>query len=99
MRPMAALLCALLLACATNPVTGRSEVVLMSPSREASVGKQAAEEVAEQMGLVEDAALLAYVRQVGAKVAAHSPRKDVPFQFAIANMAETNAFALPGGYI
>jgi predicted Zn-dependent protease len=99
MGRMAALLCALLLACATNPVTGRQEVVLMSPAREASVGKQAAAQVAEQMGLVEDAALLAYVRQLGARVAAHSPRKDVPFQFAIANMPETNAFALPGGYV
>jgi predicted Zn-dependent protease len=99
MRRLAALLGALLLACATNPVTGRQEIVLMSPEREATVGKQAAAEVAQQMGLVEDPALVAYVRQVGARVAAHSPRKDVPFQFAIANMAETNAFALPGGYI
>lgn len=89
----------LLLACATNPVTGRGEIVLMSASREASVGREAAAQVASEMGLVEDPALLAYVRQVGARVAAHSPRKDVPFQFAIANMPETNAFALPGGYV
>lgn len=99
MHRLAALLCALLLACATNPVTGRQEVVLMSPEREAAVGKQAAAQVAEQMGLVEDPALVAYVGQLGARVAAASPRKDVPFQFAIANMAETNAFALPGGYV
>ena len=99
MRRWAAALSALLLACATNPVTGREEIVLMSPSREASVGKQAAAQVAEEMGLVEDPALLAYVRSIGARVAAHSPRTDVSFQFAIANMAETNAFALPGGYI
>jgi len=101
MRRSAAVWTALLtsLACATNPVTGREEIVLMSPSREAAVGREAAAQVAQEMGLVEDPALLAYVRQVGARVAAHSPRKDVTFQFAIANMAETNAFALPGGYI
>jgi predicted Zn-dependent protease len=99
MRRTVALLAAALLACATNPVTGSREIVLMSPEREASVGKQAAEQVKQSMGLVEDQALVAYVRQVGTRVAAHSPRKDVPFQFAIANMAETNAFALPGGYI
>jgi predicted Zn-dependent protease len=91
--------CLLLLACVTNPVTGREELVLMSPSREAAVGREAAAQVADEMGLVEDAALLAYVRGLGARVAAHSPRKDVSYQFAIANMAETNAFALPGGYI
>jgi predicted Zn-dependent protease len=99
MRRLLALLGAVLLACATNPVTGRQEIVLMSPEREASLGKQAAAEVAQTMGLVEDPDLVAYVRQVGGRVAAHSPRKDVPFQFAIASMAETNAFALPGGYI
>jgi predicted Zn-dependent protease len=99
MRLLAALLAGALAACATNPVTGRQEIVLMSPEREASLGKQAAAQVAAEMGLVEDAALLAAVRQVGARVAAHSPRKDVPFTFAIANMAETNAFALPGGYL
>ncbi len=97
-RALAAL-SALLLACATNPVTGRGEIVLMSPDREASVGREAAAQVASELGLVEDPALLAYVRGVGARVAAHSPRKDVPFQFAIASMPETNAFALPGGYI
>ena len=99
MRRAAAVLCIALLACATNPVTGREEIVLMSPAREASAGKEAAAQVREEMGLVEDPALLAYVRSVGARVAAHSPRKDVSYQFAIANMAETNAFALPGGYI
>jgi predicted Zn-dependent protease len=99
MRRSLALLGALLLACATNPVTGRQEIVLMSPEREANVGKQAAAEVAQTIGLVDDPDLVAYVRQVGTRVAAHSPRKDVPFQFAIANMPETNAFALPGGYI
>jgi predicted Zn-dependent protease len=99
MRLLPILLCALAIACATNPVTGRQEIVLMSSSREATLGKQAAAQVAAEMGLVEDAALVAYVRQIGARVAAQSPRKDVPFQFAIANMAETNAFALPGGYI
>jgi predicted Zn-dependent protease len=99
MRRSVALLAAALLACATNPVTGSREIVLMSPEREASVGKQAAEQVKQSMGLVDDPDLVAYVGQVGRRVAAHSPRKDVPFQFAIANMPETNAFALPGGYI
>jgi predicted Zn-dependent protease len=99
MKRAAIAACLVLLACATNPVTGRREVVFMSPEREAAVGREAAKQVAEQMGLVEDAALLAWLRSVGARVAAHSPRKDVRFEFHIANMAETNAFALPGGYV
>jgi len=73
--------------------------MLMSPEREAALGREAAKQVSQEMGLVEDPALLAYVRELGARVAAHSPRKGVPFQFFVAGMAETNAFALPGGYI
>ncbi len=85
--------------CATNPVTGRSEIVLMSPEREAALGKQAAAQVAEQIGLVEDGEIVDYVRAIGARLAARSPRRDVTFQFFVADMPEPNAFALPGGYI
>jgi predicted Zn-dependent protease len=88
-----------LVSCATNPVTGRQEVSLMSPEREASVGKEAAAQVEREIGLVNDPKLLAYVRQIGQRLAAHSPRKDVAYQFYIADMPEPNAFALPGGYI
>jgi predicted Zn-dependent protease len=98
-RVLATSLCLALAACATNPVTGRQEVIFMSPEREAALGREAAAQVAQEMGLVQDPALVAYVGQLGARVAAHSPRKDVRFQFQIASMAETNAFALPGGYI
>jgi predicted Zn-dependent protease len=99
MRWVLASLCLALAACVTNPVTGREEVSFMSPEREATLGREAARQVAEEMGLVEDPALVAYLAEVGARVAAQSPRKDVRFQFHVANMAETNAFALPGGYI
>lgn len=95
------LLCfaALAAGCATNPVTGRSEMVLMSPAREAALGKQAAAQVAQEIGLVEDAALNQYVRALGARLAANSPRRNVPYQFFVADMPEPNAFALPGGYV
>jgi predicted Zn-dependent protease len=99
MRLRIACLCLAWVACATNPVTGRQEVIFMSPEREAALGREAAQQVAEEMGLVEDPALVAWVDAIGQRVAAHSPRKDVRFQFQVAGMAETNAFALPGGYV
>ena len=83
----------------TNPVTGEREFTTMSPEREAALGRQAAEQVAQQIGIVDDPALTAYVRQIGDRVAAFSPRKDVQYQFFVADMPEANAFALPGGYI
>ena len=71
----------------------------LSPEREAAVGRQAAAEVAEQMGLVQDRALVRYVEQLGQRLAQRSPRQDVPYRFHVVDMEVPNAFALPGGYI
>lgn len=100
-HPLAvALCCALALAgCAVNPVTGRPELSTMSPEREAALGAQAAKEVEEQIGLVDDPQLAAYVDALGQRLARHSPRRDVVYHFAVADMEEPNAFALPGGWI
>jgi predicted Zn-dependent protease len=100
-RPLAvALCCALAFAgCAINPVTGQPELSTMSPQREVVLGAQAAREVEEQIGLVDDPHLAAYVDAIGQRLARHSPRRDVVYHFAVADMEEPNAFALPGGWI
>ncbi len=88
-------------ACATvvNPVTGEREWSTMSPERETALGQQAAAQVAREIGLVDDPALNAYVDAVGQRMARLSPRQDVSYHFAVADMPEPNAFALPGGWI
>jgi predicted Zn-dependent protease len=88
-------------ACATvyNPVTGRNELTTMSPQREAQLGEQASAQVEREIGLVRDAKLTSYVDAIGQRLAAASPRRDVPYEFGVADMAEPNAFALPGGYV
>ncbi|HEY8493827.1 MAG TPA: M48 family metalloprotease [Myxococcota bacterium] len=90
-----------LTACATavNPVTGRPEITTMSPERETAIGRQAAAQVEREIGLVRDPELTAYVESIGRRLAAASPRKDVTYRFAVADMEEANAFALPGGWI
>ncbi len=82
-----------------NPVTGRRELTTMSPQQEMEIGKQAAAEVEQEMGFVDDPKLQAYVAQLGAKLAPFSPRQDVKYEFHAVDMEETNAFALPGGYV
>ncbi len=89
----------LLTACAMNPVTGRQELSVVSPEKEASQGKSAAAQVEREIGLVRDPKLSAYIDQIGARLAKYSPRRDVAYRFFIADMPEANAFALPGGYI
>jgi predicted Zn-dependent protease len=94
-------LIALMLAgsCAVNPVTGKREVIIMSPAQEAAIGREESVKVAATMGLIESAELVAYADAVGQRLAAGSPRKDVVYRFHVVDMAEANAFALPGGYI
>lgn len=100
-RLVAALLCAALLApgCARNPVTGRPELVLTSARREVELGAELAKEVEQTIGVVREPRLAEYVAALGARLAEQSPRRDVAYQFAVVDMQEPNAFALPGGWI
>ena len=60
--------------CATNPVTGRTELALISESQEIAMGQQAAAEVEASIGVVDDADLNAYVQRVGESLARISER-------------------------
>ena len=85
--------------CAINPVSGRREIVLISVDDEIKIGAENAKQVKEQMGLMDDPALLAYVQAIGKRLARYSPYQDVSYQFQIVDSADPNAFALPGGYV
>ncbi|NLP11355.1 peptidase M48, partial [bacterium] len=69
---MLVLLAAVLLTCAVNPVTGKRELMLLSEADEVTLGQQTDAEVIATYGLYEDAALTAYVAQIGHKMAALS---------------------------
>jgi predicted Zn-dependent protease len=86
-------------ACATNPVTGRRELSLISESQEIEMGREAATEVRQAMGLAADSALQRMVRTIGLRMAAASERPRLPWSFEVVDDAAVNAFALPGGFI
>jgi len=94
-----ALAIALVGACAVNPVTGERELSLISEQQEIAMGADAAGQVAQQIGVVENEALQQYVADVGQRLAAVSERPDLPWQFRVVDDPTPNAFALPGGYI
>src|SRR5919198_33974 len=99
-----AALCAAALAatpsgCARNPVTGKQELALISESQEIEMGRQAAQQTVQQIGLVDNPELQTYVQQLGAKLAASSERPNLPWSFKVVDDASPNAFALPGGFI
>jgi len=92
---------ALLAACAsvTNPVTGQRELTVMDEKSEIAEGVKAHHEVIKEYGVVNDAALQAYVDGVGQKLAAASHRAKLKWTFTVLDSPEVNAFALPGGYV
>lgn len=86
-------------ACAVNPVTGERELALISERQEIEMGRQYAEQVEQQIGLVEDAGLQTYVEAIGLEMARSSERPDLPWRFRVLDDPTPNAFALPGGFI
>jgi predicted Zn-dependent protease len=94
-----ALLATTLSACATNPVTGKPQLVLVSEAQEIQMGQEAAKEVESTIGFVKDPALQAYVSRVGLELAARSQRPGLPWSFHVVEDPTPNAFALPGGPI
>lgn len=68
-------------------------------ARETAIGDSEAKKVEETMGLVENPTPVAYVRQIGERLAAVSTQPSGPWSFKIADSPEPNAFALPGGHV
>jgi predicted Zn-dependent protease len=95
----ALLLLAFAAACATNPVSGKREISLVSEAQEIAMGQQADAEVRREMGLYDDPELQRYVSDMGDKLAKLSHRPNLPWQFAVIDHPAVNAFALPGGFI
>ena len=97
-----AFLALLLYACAVNPVTGRSELSLVSftEAEEVKLGSQAyTPAVQQQGGFYRDRALEDYVQEVGMRLARVSHRPNLDYRFRVLNSSVPNAFALPGGFI
>ena len=97
---VAAALAVSLTGCATNPVTGKSDLILVGEGQELSIGQQNYSPMRQSEGgdYVIDPALTSYVQRVGNRLAAVSDRK-LPYEFHVLNNSVPNAWALPGGKI
>lgn len=85
--------------CVTNPVTGKSQISLMSPEQEVASGAQNYVPAQQSQGgqYTVDPGLTTYVQSVGKKLAAVSDRPDLPYEFVVLNNDVPNAWAMPGG--
>ena len=88
-----------LAACATNPVTGSPNFVLMSEAEERRLGAQYHKQVLKQYEVYDNAEVQRYVGSLGQRLARVSHRPELDYQFTVLDDDAVNAFALPGGYI
>ncbi len=72
---------------------------LFSTDQEIEIGKESAQEVERELPLVRDERVSRYVEELGARLAAEAPGADYPYRFRVLDVADLNAFALPGGFI
>jgi predicted Zn-dependent protease len=85
--------------CATNPATGKRQIILMSEAEEIQLGRQSDAEVRQQMGVYNDQNLQRYVSGIGAKLTKAAHRPSLPWTFTVVDEPAVNAFALPGGFV
>jgi beta-barrel assembly-enhancing protease len=86
--------------CAINPVTGKSQFMIMDENQEIAVDRQhSPHQLSTDYGIVQDRALASYIQTAGKRIAANTHRSHMPYQFHCVNANYVNAYAFPGGTI
>ena len=71
-----------------------------SPQQQIELGNQAKQQVYQQMPILPDSSpVTKYLTALGQKLAAEAPGYKWPYNFHVVDVAEINAFAIPGGSI
>lgn len=91
---------AVLAGCQTVPVTGRSQLMLISEEQEIGLGRAAWKEFLKKAKISTDPKANELVQRVGARIAAITGKNNYQWEFkVVADDKAINAFALPGGKV
>jgi len=86
--------------CATNPVTGKSQLMLVSEEQEIQIDQQYSPyQFSSDYGTIQDKALSSYIDRTGKNMAGRTHRTHMPYNFHVVNATYVNAYAFPGGTI
>jgi beta-barrel assembly-enhancing protease len=72
---------------------------MFSPEQDAEIGRQSAAQAEQQLPIVRDRSVEAFLNEIGQRLAAQAPGPRFNYNFRVVNASDLNAFALPGGYI
>lgn len=86
--------------CALNPVTGKSQFILISEESEIKIDKENSPyQFSADYGTIRDTLLADYLDKTGKEMAARTHRPNMPYSFKGVNATYVNAYAFPGGTI
>lgn len=86
--------------CAIDPKAGMRHSMIISPTEEKEIGKEAHPRLVQEYGGVyDDPRMAAYIENLGRKVAAVTGTPAENFTFTVLDTPVVNAFVTPGGYI
>jgi predicted Zn-dependent protease len=86
--------------CATNPVTGKSQLMLVSEDQEIQIDQQYSPyQFSADYGTTQDNALNNYIERTGKNMTGQTHRTHMPYNFHVVNATYVNAYAFPGGSI
>ena len=90
----------LALGCATSPVTGKPQLMLVSEDDELQIDKQhSPHQFSADYGILQDSALNAYIDRTGKRIASLTHRPHLPYSFRGVNATYVNAYTFPGGSV
>lgn len=102
-RRTLATLVPLLLVLAFAPARARAaswdDLIAISEEQEIALGREVAAQVQSKLPMLSDGLVVSYVNGLGQRLARSSGRPNLPYTFRVVDVAEVNAFALPGGHI
>ena len=78
---------------------GGGDFNLISIEQEWEMGQQLEAEIAREMQLVNDPAVLNYVNQIGQRLVQQTTYKNLPWEFHVVADGSVNAFNIPGGHV
>lgn len=86
--------------CATNPVTGKRQFLLVSESDELTMDQQhAPHQFSADFGAIQDPALQGYLQDVTRQIALHTHRSEMPYATTGLHASYVNGYTFPAGTI
>ena len=81
------------------PVTQRSQLLLISPNEENTMGANSYKEFLSKAQISTNKIQTARIKRIGNKIAVAANRKDFKWEFNLVEDEQINAFCLPGGKV